>query len=91
MTSLDTGGQRGQGQGPRTLLTHPPALALVPLHLLPEDVNLLVRLVQLHLGLLLRDLIFPRGALTQKFILNPQMYYLHRRLCRHYYLGRVPK
>ena len=44
-------------------ITYPPALPLVPLHLLPEDVNLLMSLVQLHLSLLLCYLIFASGSL----------------------------
>ena len=43
--------------------THPPALSRVPLHLLSEDINLLVSLVKLYLSFLLRYLIFSRGPL----------------------------
>ena len=44
--------------------THPPTLAGVPLHLLAQDVDLLVGLVQLQLGLLLSNLILAGRALS---------------------------
>ena len=49
--------------------THPPALSRVSLHLLPEDIYLLVSLVKLHLSFLLRYLVFTRGPLQQNFVL----------------------
>ena len=50
--------------------THPPALSRVPLHLLSEDINLLVSLVKLYLSFLLRYLIFSRGPLQHILLLD---------------------
>ena len=53
--------------------THPPALSRVPLHLLSEDINLLVSLVKLYLSFLLRYLIFSRGPLQHILLLDSQI------------------